>query len=359
MDRDASGRRGHARALRVDPRRRSRRGQRERRRRRARRGDVSGDGVLLGRLRGRQRAAPPESASPRTWRSRAASRGRPRTLCNDGHDGGRRALAHVVRPGRGAPLHRDALEERATARGGERHPLRSTTRATASCSACRTPGSRAASSVECGEGLACEGYAVGTDGVCKPAPKVGEALHQPAVRVDPERARRRAAPPGLRDRRLVRRQSTCQPRSGAGKACAASSELHGGALVRPGALRAAGCRRRGLLRDGRVRDGRLVQPPGRRALGSLRGEAGGRRRLPRHRRVPRAMRSAEAPRRGRRGGRQVHRGVRLGVSEGRGEPDEHGNGHGGEDEDEDAEHHQRAPQAAASTCTEEGACTRT
>jgi hypothetical protein len=80
-------------------------------------------------------------------------------------------------------------------------------------------------SVECKEGLACEGYAIGVDGVCKKPPKVGEACIiqrfgniYPVPAIDPHHPA--CAAGAWCDTSSA---AKCQPRVAAGKACATSA----------------------------------------------------------------------------------------------------------------------------------------
>jgi hypothetical protein len=82
-------------------------------------------------------------------------------------------------------------------------------------------------SVECKEGLACEGYAIGVDGVCKKPPKVGEAciiqrfgniLNVQAVEPHHPACAAGAWCDGTK----------CQPRAAAGKPCKESGVCAGG-----------------------------------------------------------------------------------------------------------------------------------
>ena len=82
-------------------------------------------------------------------------------------------------------------------------------------------------SVECKEGLACEGYAIGVDGVCKKPPKAGEACiiqrFGNILNVAAIGNHHPACAPGL-----ACEASKCQPLAAAGKACSATSSCTAG-----------------------------------------------------------------------------------------------------------------------------------
>jgi hypothetical protein len=82
-------------------------------------------------------------------------------------------------------------------------------------------------SVECKEGLACEGYAIGVDGVCKAPPKAGEACiiqrFGNILNVAAIGNHHPACAPGL-----WCDGSKCQPLAAAGKACGSTASCAGG-----------------------------------------------------------------------------------------------------------------------------------
>ena len=127
-------------------------------------------------------------------------------------------------------------------------------------------------SIECKDGLACVGYEIGVDGTCKKPPAAARGVHPPAVRVDPQRGRIRAASPRLCPGRLLRRDDVP-----AAHACRQGVRQERGvcrrAVVRRREVRTPGRRRSSLLRGDRLCVLALVRPRGRCQRGQVCSEA--------------------------------------------------------------------------------------